>query len=65
MLAYSSARVKTTVLTNGTLVRGKRLDQLRAVASDNLTVQVSLDGGCAQDHDAYRGKGRGKRPLRA
>jgi sulfatase maturation enzyme AslB (radical SAM superfamily) len=27
------------------------------IANDNLIVQVSLDGGRPEDHDAYRGKG--------
>jgi MoaA/NifB/PqqE/SkfB family radical SAM enzyme len=57
MLAYASKRMKTTVLTNGMLLRGKRLDKLCAVANDNLSLQVSLDGGRAEPHDAYRGKG--------
>ncbi len=57
MLTYSSARVKTTVLTNAMLLRGPRLDKLCAIANDNLMVQVSLDGGQPEHHDAYRGKG--------
>ena len=57
MLAYSSARIKTTVLTNAMLLRGVRLEKLCAVANDNLIVQVSLDGGRPEDHDAYRGAG--------
>jgi MoaA/NifB/PqqE/SkfB family radical SAM enzyme len=57
MLTYASARVRTNVLTNAMILRGSRLDQLRAIANDNLIVQVSLDGCCAEDHDAYRGKG--------
>lgn len=57
MLAHSSARVKTTVLTNAMLLRGPRLDKLVAIANENLVVQVSLDGGRAEDHDAYRGAG--------
>lgn len=57
MLAYSSERVKTTVLTNAMLLRGKRLDRLEAINNPNLIVQASLDGGCPEDHDAYRGKG--------
>jgi len=57
MLAYSSARVKTTVLTNSMLLQGARLDKLCAIANDLLIVQVSLDGAKAEDHDAYRGKG--------
>ncbi len=57
MLAYSSARVRTSVLTNGMLLRGERLNKLCAIADDNLIVQVSLDGGRAEHHDAYRGAG--------
>ena len=71
MLAYSSARVTTTVLTNGMLLKQKiagsdktRLDRLSEVAhpneafrNENLIVQVSLDGGRAEQHDAYRGAG--------
>ena len=57
MLAYASARVKTTVLTNAMILRGARLEQLVAIANDNLIVQVSLDGGRPEDHDAYRGAG--------
>jgi len=57
MLAYAAARVKTTVLTNAMLLRGARLEKLCAIAADNLIVQASLDGGRAEDHDAYRGAG--------
>ncbi|MDZ4769902.1 MAG: radical SAM protein [Chloroflexota bacterium] len=57
MLAYSSARVETTVLTNAMLFQGKRLEKLQAIANPRLEIQVSLDGGRAEDHDAYRGKG--------
>jgi MoaA/NifB/PqqE/SkfB family radical SAM enzyme len=64
MLAYSSARVKTTVLTNAMLLSQKllgsehtRLERLTEIANDNLIIQVSLDGGRPEDHDAYRGPG--------
>jgi MoaA/NifB/PqqE/SkfB family radical SAM enzyme len=57
MLAYSSARIKTTVLTNAMLLRGVRLEKLCAIANENLILQVSLDGGRPEDHDAYRGPG--------
>jgi MoaA/NifB/PqqE/SkfB family radical SAM enzyme len=61
MLAYSAQRVKTTVLTNAMLLRGARLEKLVATAqtvpSENLIVQVSLDGGRPEVHDAYRGQG--------
>ena len=57
MLAYAAPRLKTTVLTNGMLLKGTRLDRLRAAAHPNLTVQVSLDGARAEHHDAWRGAG--------
>lgn len=57
MLAYASARVKTTVLTNAMLFNDRRLDRLNEIANPNLTLQVSLDGGQAEHHDAYRGPG--------
>jgi MoaA/NifB/PqqE/SkfB family radical SAM enzyme len=61
MLAYSASRVKTTVLTNAMLLRGARLEKLisvaEAVPEEKLIMQVSLDGGRPEDHDAYRGMG--------
>lgn len=57
MLAYASSCMKTTVLTNAMLLRGQRLDKLCAIANENLSIQVSLDGGRAEPHDAYRGRG--------
>jgi MoaA/NifB/PqqE/SkfB family radical SAM enzyme len=57
MLAYASARAKTTVLTNAMLLHGRRLERLASVARDNLVVQVSLDGARPEHHDAYRGAG--------
>ena len=57
MLAYSSARVLTTVLTNGMILRHSRLDRLCAISHANLQVQVSLDGARPEQHDAYRGAG--------
>jgi len=57
MLRYSSSLVKTTVLTNAMLLRNKRLDQVCEIANENLILQVSLDGGNAEDHDYYRGRG--------
>ncbi len=57
MLAYSSSKVRTTVLSNAMIIRGARLEKLVAIANSDLIVQVSLDGGRAQDHDAYRGQG--------
>jgi MoaA/NifB/PqqE/SkfB family radical SAM enzyme len=56
-LDYASHRFQTTVLTNAMLFRGKRLQKLRSIANDNLSIQVSLDGAQPKLHDAYRGEG--------
>ena len=45
------------------LLHGTRLEKLVAVANDRLVVQVSLDGGRAEDHDAYRGAGSWARAV--
>jgi len=63
MLSYSSARMQTTVLTNAMLLHGARLEKLVAIANERLIVQVSLDGGRAEDHDAYRGTGSWARAV--
>ena len=57
MLAYASARLTTSVLTNAMVLHGRRLARLVAIANDRLRIQVSLDGATAADHDAYRGRG--------
>jgi MoaA/NifB/PqqE/SkfB family radical SAM enzyme len=65
MLDYASARLKTNVLTNGMLLKGRRLERLKALKNDQLTIQVSLDGGSAEAHDAYRGQGTWKSTMAA
>ncbi|WP_129630326.1 radical SAM protein [Candidatus Oscillochloris fontis] len=57
MIDYATPRIRTTLLTNAMLLHGKRMERLVECASPNLIVQVSLDGACAEDHDAYRGAG--------
>ncbi len=56
-LRYAASRVPTTVLTNGMLLRGRRLDEMRALRHLPITLQISLDGATAEIHDAYRGAG--------
>jgi len=57
MIEYSSARLPTTVLTNAMIINNSRLEKLLEVTNDHLVLQVSLDGGNAEDHDAFRGRG--------
>lgn len=63
VLAYSSARIKTTVLTNATLLHHKRLERLDEIRHPNLILQVSLDGAKPEHHDAYRGRGTWARTV--
>jgi len=63
MLSYSSQRLPTVLLTNGMLLDPKRMEKLRTIANDNLVIQVSLDGGRAEHHDAYRGAGTWARTV--
>ena len=65
MLAYASARAQTTVLTNAMLLHGSRLERLAAIASDRLTIQVSLDGARPEQHDACRGTGTWLKTMEA
>ena len=57
MLDYASHRLPTILLTNAMLLKGKRLERLCAINNEQLVIQVSLDGGTAEHHDAYRGAG--------
>jgi MoaA/NifB/PqqE/SkfB family radical SAM enzyme len=63
MLAYSSNRLNTTVLTNAMLFNENRFNRLCEINHDNLSVQVSLDGAQAEIHDAYRGEGTWEKTI--
>jgi pyruvate-formate lyase-activating enzyme/TusA-related sulfurtransferase len=57
ILAACSATAPTTVLTNGMLLVGRRLQTLRALPRDRLKLQISLDSPTPELHDRHRGKG--------
>jgi sulfatase maturation enzyme AslB (radical SAM superfamily) len=57
ILAACSATAPTTVLTNGMLFAGRRLQTLRSLPSDRVTLQISLDSPTPERHDHHRGKG--------
>ncbi|MDJ0382220.1 radical SAM protein [Streptomyces sp. G-G2] len=57
IVADCTAALPTTLLTNGMLFRGHRLQTLQAMPRDRLTLQISLDSATADLHDAHRGKG--------
>lgn len=56
ILAACTAAGPTTVLTNGMLL-ARRLQTLRSLPSDRLTLQISLDSPTPERHDHHRGKG--------
>jgi MoaA/NifB/PqqE/SkfB family radical SAM enzyme len=66
MLHYGLERMHVTVLSNGILLKGKRLGQLEALPHrERLTVQISLDGSNAATHDLYRGAGSWQKAIDA
>ncbi len=66
MLHYGLERMHVTVLSNGILLKGKRLGQLEALPHrERLTVQISLDGSNAATHDVYRGAGSWQKAIDA
>jgi pyruvate-formate lyase-activating enzyme len=63
IVAACTARLPTTLLTNGMLFRGHRLQMLRAMPRDRLTLQISLDSATPDRHDRYRGTGSWHKAL--
>jgi pyruvate-formate lyase-activating enzyme/TusA-related sulfurtransferase len=51
------ASAPTTVLTNGMLLVGRRLETLRDLPRDRVTLQISLDSPTPERHDFHRGTG--------
>lgn len=64
ILAASAAAAPTTVLTNAMLFAGRRIEALRSLPRDRVTLQVSLDSPTPERHDHHRGKGTWARALR-
>jgi uncharacterized Fe-S cluster-containing radical SAM superfamily protein len=53
----------TTLLTNGMLLRGGRLERLRRMDRARLTLQISLDSATPDLHDLHRGRGSWARAV--
>jgi sulfatase maturation enzyme AslB (radical SAM superfamily) len=64
ILAACAAAAPTTVLTNGMLFAGRRLETLRSLPRDRVTLQISLDSPTPERHDLHRGKGTWQRALK-
>ena len=66
MISYGLERMHVTVLSNGILLKGKRLQQLETLPHrERLTIQISLDGSNAETHDFYRGTGSWQKAIDA
>jgi uncharacterized radical SAM superfamily Fe-S cluster-containing enzyme len=57
ILTTCAAAAPTTVLTNGMLFVGRRLEILRSLPRGRVTFQISLDSPTPERHDQHRGKG--------
>jgi pyruvate-formate lyase-activating enzyme len=51
----------TTLLTNGMLFKGRRLETLRIMPRENFALQISLDSPEPGPHDLHRGRGSWRR----
>ena len=61
ILLTCAAAAPTTVLTNGMLFVGRRLESLRALPRDAIVLQISLDSATPDRHDLHRGRGTWQR----
>jgi pyruvate-formate lyase-activating enzyme/TusA-related sulfurtransferase len=57
IITSCAAVAPVTVLTNGMLFAGRRVETLRALPRERVTFQISLDSPTAERHDAHRGSG--------
>ena len=57
ILAACAAAAPTTVLTNGMLFTGRRIESLRGLPRDRIALQISLDSATPERHDLHRGSG--------
>jgi sulfatase maturation enzyme AslB (radical SAM superfamily) len=57
ILIACATAAPTTVLTNGMLFAGPRLESLRRLPRERVTLQISLDSPTPERHDSHRGEG--------
>ena len=57
ILLACAAAAPTTVLTNGMLFTGRRVESLQALPRDRIVLQISLDSPTPELHDLHRGSG--------
>ena len=64
IIAACATSAPTTVLTNGMLFAGRKLEALRSLSPLGVTLQISLDSPTPALHDAHRGGGTWLRAWR-
>jgi hypothetical protein len=57
ILLSCAAAAPTTVLTNGMLFAGRRVESLQELPRDRIVLQISLDSATPNLHDLHRGPG--------
>jgi MoaA/NifB/PqqE/SkfB family radical SAM enzyme len=57
IVAACADALPTTLLTNGMLFRGHRLQMLRGMPRDRVAIQISIDSATPDRHDLHRGPG--------
>jgi len=57
ILVCCAAAAPTTVLTNGMLFAGRRVESLGPLPRDRIALQISLDSATPELHDLHRGRG--------
>lgn len=63
ILVACARAAPTTVLTNGMLFTGRRLNTLRNLPRDGVVLQISLDSATPEVHDLHRGPGTWARTV--
>lgn len=63
ILEACSSAAPTTVLTNGMLFKGSRVEQLRALSRESVTLQISIDSPTSELHDLHRGSGSWEKAM--
>jgi len=61
LLLTLAAAAPVTLLTNGMLFRGSRLEKLKRLPRDRVVLQISLDSPTPALHDRHRGQGAWQR----
>lgn len=63
LLDYAVPRIKTTILTNATVVTPRRLERFKNLPPEHLSFQISVDSADPARNDSFRGSGSWERTM--